>query len=655
MRGKLFALIAASAVAFTVVCLPLATPISASSCDDITFIFARGSGQSLNDEDYLVYKASIKAELLRQKSNLTVGFYELGSSSQGGAKYPAVNLDFFTILGSKISSGTAFTFGKSVKEGIAELKNYTEATSETCPHTKYVIAGYSQGAMVITKGLEQLNQDNFIYTATFGDPKLYLPEGKGVIPPACLGKSLSSYRIYAPNCRTYSGSLNGKNPYLDSAWKGKVGLWCKDKDLVCGAGFKLGKAKSYNNFLEQIIQSALSSHTRYSLDGIYYSAAKTIVANIRHTFPKAFLDPSTNSLSNNRDTVFLIDSTGSMESYIEDYSNEAINLAKKTLDTGGRVALYIYGDLEERKATRLVDFGADLNEFTKAARSIEVDGGGDEPESLYSAILDILDTQNWRAGATKSIVVLTDAPALSPDRDGTTAKKVTTRTLEIDPVNVYIITEDEDVADSYEAFVNTTGGQVFREINTYSSNYIFTRPSVEFPLSDYYGKPSDIFTFSAIVTGDIKTYEWDLDFDGIFETTSEGPIITKEFRTDTSGFIQLRVTNANGISSTASASITVSSEDSPIPTINNLHVIQKGQSVHLSYDFGENTAAILVSLDEAALGLTGQNSLEITDLEQDTILTLTPISFDGSFGNPIFGKLLAPDNSSPLTPKTGRL
>ncbi len=619
------------------------------------FIFARGSGQTLEDEDYLVYKATVKAELLRQKSNLKVGYYELGSASQNGAKYPAVSLDFFTILGAKVSAGSAFSFGDSVEQGILELRNYTESTSAICPHTKYVVAGYSQGAMVITNGLSSLNSDKFIYAATFGDPKLYLPEGKGILPDACLGKNLSPYRVFAPNCRTFTGSLEAKNPYVENNWQGKVGLWCKNNDLVCGAGLKFGTPREYNNLLERIIQSALAAHTRYALDGIYLNAAKTIVEKVREAYPKSFSE-SSQIASGNRDTVILIDDTFSMAPYFEKYKDEARRLAKETIDAGGRIALYSYGDLNDHEAIRLVNFGATLDEFDAALETISpIDGnGGDIPESFYAAVSDVLNQQDWRVGATKSIIVLTDAPALEPDRNGVTKEQVIARTLEIDPVNIYVISESQDTADSYLDFTSSTTGQVFTNIDTTSTDYLLTRPSAEFPLTEYSGKPNNEFSFAINTTGEIIKYEWDLDFDGIFETETTSPTVAKVYSSDTAGYIQARVTDKNSLVSSASAKVVVSSSEPIAPTLQNLKVTQKETSVSISYDLGDNTIGAIVSLDDASLGISDQTSLEITDITKDTTLILTPMSADGSPGTPLVGKITFTKSDDILTPRTGQ-
>ena len=637
---------AASAVAFTVIRLPVATVSSVTSCNDIEFIFARGSGQTLGDSDYTHFKTSINAELLRQKSNLKIGFYELGSEYQDGAKYPAVESSLLNVLGAKVSSGAAFAFGESVQQGAAELQNYTEKVSAACPNTKFVIAGYSQGAMVISKSLATLNSSKFVYAATFGDPKLYLPEGKGFIPAACLGKNLSSYRIFAPNCRTYSGSLEAKKPYVENDWSGKVGLWCKDKDLVCGAGLGFKKVKSSSNPLDFLLNSALASHTSYTSDGIYLSAAKTIVEKIRTLCPGQFGKPAS-TISANHDVVILLDNTSSMRTMFKYYREEALSIAKSTIDVDGRVAFYIYGDLAERHSERLLDFTNDLELFRAYLYSTGVSAdGGSRHGSFYSALLDVLNNQNWRIGATKSVVVLTNSPPLIPDRDGTTPEQVRVRTLEIDPVNIYLFDPFGDQENPYEQFLTSTGGTTLTGLG--STSFISNRPSVEFPLSEYAGHPDDEFVFIANTSGEIISYAWDLDFDGQFEVETTEPVISKVYEEEASGFIQLKVTDRDGRFSTASAWVEVSSNRTVEPSLDNLKVAQKGTSVYISFELGENTIGAVVALNDNTLGITSENTLEISDINQSTTLSLTPISSDGTRGKTLSGEI-----TYLYTPKTG--
>lgn len=642
MRKALTALLVVSAVAFTAAYLPSATLISAKSCEDLKFIFARGSGQGLGAEEYSAFKSEIEAELKRTGSNLKYSFYELGSSSHGGSSYPAIELNPLNILSGTISAGKAFSYGNSVNSGISELQSYINEISSNCSNTKFVIGGYSQGAQVISTSATMLPSDKIIYAATFGDPKLYLPEGRGNFPDACRGYNLSPYREYAPNCYTYIGAFGGQIPYQSVNWQGKIGLWCKDKDIVCGAGLDLSKGGEGNLF-ERLINSALSSHISYVSDGIFTSAAKTIVSKIQTAYPHSFKAKS--STISNRDTVILLDRTGSMGPYINEYTDEAIRLAKSTLESGGRIALYTYRDLFiNQKTERLVDFGCTLEQFTMAINSVKAEGGGDIPESTLGSLMQIMNNQNWRAGATKSIIVLTDANYHDPDYNGETLESVVRRSLEIDPVNVYVISNIKQ-SDSYQKLVGSTNGRFYIDtISSESTSALLSRPNVNFPLDTYYGQPGSTFYFNAAVSGEITSYEWDLDFDGIFEAKTSSSSITKTYSSSTTGFVQLKVTDKNGNSSTASAQVFVNNDVDPIAKLKNVEVEPLIDGSKISYQKSENTLAVAVKINGILVGYTADDHLEINDLATKANLTLIPISDKGIFGEQVDLEL-APLNS----------
>ena len=67
---------------------------------------------------------------------------------------------------------------------------------------------------------------------------------------------------------------------------------------------------------------------------------------------------------------------------------------------------------------------------------------------------------NWKIGANKSLVVLTDADYHNPDRDGITEADVVTLSKSIDPVNFYILTTPE-MASSYTSLATQTNGGVY--------------------------------------------------------------------------------------------------------------------------------------------------------------------------------------------------
>jgi len=614
-------------VAFTS-CFSIVTPTISKSytCPDVEFIFARGSGESLNDKNYSAWKKSITKQIKNTK--LKYNFYELGTKTYNKSKYPAIavgvdNLQKISTSLSAFSKKDSSKFNKSVKKGISELSGRIKAISSSCKKTKFVIGGYSQGAMVISKALSKLNSKKIIFAATFGDPNLYLPEGYGVNPPACRGKNLSAYRYYAPNCRTRSGRLGAKKPYVDTGYSGKVGLWCTKKDLFCSNYF------------------SLSDHLSYATNGLYQDAAKVIRKKLAKAY-KNKVSSSSSAKTSKRNTAIVIDSSGSMSGMINTYKKEALKLAKKTIESGGQIALFEYRDLADPYQTKMLcDFGCSYKKFKQKLDSIKTDGGGDEPESALSASLYAMNKLKWQKGATKSIVVLTDATYLSPDRDKTTLKKVRQRSLEIDPVNIYTITPEEIVS-SYEELTSSTGGKSFALGDEMSvlTDTLLDRPEINFPFEEYSGGTDDVFTFS-VVTDDenIEKYEWDLDMDGEFEKTTYENSVSAKYNQEKTGYIQVRAINSSGLSSTASASITISNQTINIAKVSNLKYKLKDDTAKITFKKNKFTSGVLISVDGVILGNTENDSFALEDVTSNTTIVLSPYSKSGEFG----------EDSEPLT------
>ncbi len=418
-----------------------------TSCKDLRIVFARGSGAPReNNADYQAFKNSI--ENLISDSGISYEFIDLD--------YPAIGVGFDNLnvaLGAVISGGEGNEFGESVKAGATNL---ARMVNDECADTKYVLGGYSQGAIVIIKALKKIRPEKIIYAVTFGDPKIYLPEGEGIMPAACRGENLSPYRMYVPDCMAYKGLLGAYIPYVADEYLSKVGAWCNKRDIFCSSRF------------------SISDHVSYESTGLYEDAAKVIYLKIADAFgiDKRVVSP--------HDTVFLIDATWSMETMIDAYKSEALRLAKETLDSDGRVALFAYHDLDDfaDSLVQYCDFEScdSIETFESKMNEIVTEYGGDLPESLLSASFHLMKSLNWKLGSTKSLVVLTDAGYHSPDRDGTTFDAVVKLSKEIDPVNFYVIT-NEEIADEYVDLTSATGGRVetdFGKLNLLT-DYIMER------------------------------------------------------------------------------------------------------------------------------------------------------------------------------------
>ena len=424
---------------------------NASECPDVKVVFARGSGAEQDvSGDYFAFKSAIESKL-----NTTSLSYEISD-----LVYPAVGVGFgnletaFTTLGAFFGGGESYEFGQSMQEGVENMKSILQDAS--CSKTKYVLAGYSQGAMVVIKSLANISPERLAYAATFGDPKIYLPEGNGAIPAACRGENLSDYRMYVPDCQAYKGILGAYIPYEPSNFVGKVGTWCNGRDILCSSHF------------------SITDHTSYENTGLYEDASKVIFDKICKMFDVK------NTVSSPHDTVILIDSTGSMDNLIDQYKNEAIKLAERTLNDGGRVALYDYRDYQEGYVPRQwCSFETcNMEAIRSGLAEITTDGGDDTPESLLGSSLHVMQELNWKQGSTKSIVVLTDAGYHEPDFDigGTTKLDVVRMSKQIDPVNFYVVTNAE-VAPLYESLAAETGGRVVATTDdlTELTNYIMAR------------------------------------------------------------------------------------------------------------------------------------------------------------------------------------
>lgn len=225
--------------------MPSVSP--ALDCRDIEFIFARGSGAEYQRSDmWLKYESEMSK--LAQKLNYSARVTDV--------VYPAVSVTepLTTALGAYISAGKYYEFGASVRDGVEWLRDYYRSVAKGCPDTKWVLAGYSQGAMVVSEAVKSFRHSNVIYVALFTDPQLYLPEGKGLFPDACSGKNMSEYRVYAPACRTYEGRLRARNPYVYGELDGKYGLWCGPNDYVCGSSNAPWSLSGHTKYVDRILQ-----------------------------------------------------------------------------------------------------------------------------------------------------------------------------------------------------------------------------------------------------------------------------------------------------------------------------------------------------------------------------------------------------------------
>lgn len=606
-----------------------------AECFDVTLIFARGSGERLNDVSYGAWKNANQEALARLNLDISYNFYELGSAPQFGAQYPAVAVSgdveaIGTMLGAFVSGGASFNFGASVEEGSRELLNYIGKVSAACPDTQYVLGGYSQGAMLISRVLDQINSDKVIYVATFGDPKLYLPEGKGNHPVACSGKNLSNYRAYVSDCHAYEGILGSYRPYQPTGYYNKLGTYCNSQDIMCSSGM------------------SISDHTSYTSRGLYQVAAQTIASRVRSAFRPEIAD--INEVISSHDLLLIFDITYGMQTHIDNYLAEAKALVQRTRSLGGRVALYTVRQSSAQYSTlrpvilQVCDFSCSpeelnyqINQLNNRLAPSSTVGG----LPIYMALNQAMRKLDWQVGATKTAVVFTNNFPRNTDHDGSTLESIVNLSLAIDPVNIYALVSNESVAQSIDRLTSATNGQTYIISEEFSGlvEAVTGRPLARLALETYSGLVGDEFTFDASgesLAQELSTlrYDWDLDADGIFEIQDSTPTIQHVYTKPVSGYLQVRVTDTSGYSSTMSARLeVVNTLESP----SQISVLETNRTSAQEFQIKFQTDAprVLVVLNDAILGFidaAAQQSLTLSDIAQTSELRLVPYSATGIRG-----------------------
>ena len=643
-------------------------------CTLATAIFARGSGQGFNAKESLTFRTQLESRVDKKQLN----FYELGSESYGGNQYPAVDVSNVwngNAIGAKISGGMGNTYGKSVKEGVAELRTYLDIRHRKCPNEFFILGGVSQGAQVVGQALPNISsgvKDKIVFNMLFGDPKLYLPEGEGIFPPACRNEKLSAYRREIANCHVDNGALGARKPFLPSEDNSKTGLWCLANDYVCGSSKFVWDVEGHGKYANN--NGPIDDGVREAANRLK-NAAKLASQN----------DPGINDkpLNNNMgttgtDVVFVLDTTGSMMSYIDQMKTFIRNYSSKIKEINGRVGLVVYRDAgDEYTAKKLSDLQTDTADLLNKLESVSADGGGDGPEAALHASMVAMNEMKWQKGATKAIILLTDAGYHEPDKvDGSTLAAVAKRSLEIDPVNIYPVVGDY-LKNSYTDIAKQTSGQVIAsgdENDVVAAldkalTKIKNRPNAKLKIGEYYAEVGQKITFDAsdsyVVDGSITKYEWDFDGDGKIDQTTTSPVASHVYNEKFDGIMQVRMSANNDTVSNISAPVKVGIKPNlPVgpgaPQVSAKIIERNGNKATIRLNWqpvDELSSRWLVSLDDTNLGYTvgEQRQLDITDVDVSTSrkVTVTGIKADGYAGKPatiqVDNEMSAPNPEGPTS------
>eukprot|EP00039_Didymoeca_costata_P027032 m.17262 g.17262 ORF g.17262 m.17262 type:complete len:342 (+) comp5963_c0_seq1:199-1224(+) len=176
------------------------------------------------------------------------------------------------------------------------------------------------------------------------------------------------------------------------------------------------------------------------------------------------------------DVAFAMDCTGSMGSYIKSAQESIATIAQQVVThekADCRFALVEYRDHPPQDSTfvtRVHPFTASLPDMRKNLDQCRAQGGGDEPEAVAAALEDCLKL-DWRAQATKIVVLISDAPphGLGQGHDGFpngcplgNDPITTCRNMAENEITLYCIGCEPSInkyRDFFEGMCHITGGQ----------------------------------------------------------------------------------------------------------------------------------------------------------------------------------------------------
>jgi Mg-chelatase subunit ChlD len=549
--------------------------VAAVSCSDVHVIWVRGANLGLSAFDH---DAFVTRDLLpRIGAPVTTSEHELGDPGFGGFTY--VPADSAALFQQGLGIGDAYQ--QSVAAGRSELNGYLTDRAAQCGNEVYVLGGYSEGADVIGSTLFDLPQtvrNRIAFVALFGDPKLDTGNNLGLLtgiplfPPGCVfGRPWM--RGSAP-CWITGGIFESREPYLPTDIQDRVGSWCRDGDAACNG--------SWLDIVPSVVQDPPLTHSRYFDPDAESAMAAREAAERLATFVPAHsssFDVSWDQFvvgQSGADLVIVFDTTGSMSGAISDAKTQAANLAQQwtTLFQNGRVGLVEFKDQGDPFVSR-VDLGltSDAAAFQTAVNALSATGGGDTPEAQLSGIMTALDGMAWANGATKAVVVITDATGKDPEPvTNFTRNSVDQHALQIDPVAIYGVNVStlQSVADWMTPMATATAGDVVTLApgqslsdalsSLFDSVHANPVAKLDGPII---AQTNTAITFSAADSFDasaaITNFKWDFDGNGTVDRTTTTPATTYTYPGQYVGIASVEVVAADGRSALATTDVRVDS------------------------------------------------------------------------------------------------
>lgn len=380
------------------------------NCAPYALVPLRGSGEGASPQDYNPGPKTNGWEgptLARVLDRFYSGNPALASTPivEVGSAYKAVPVDIpREALNDYLPNSPVYTSSLTgTSATLQAISNFRFRDTRGCKSTRFILIGYSQGAMV-ARDVAQSVPSLVAGVYLVGDP-WQKPNASGVTGAGANGQGL--FRL------NYPGARSKVDPYYDGVYA-KHSI-CHNNDPVC----------------DFTPSTDFSPHTNYFTNEAEAVDEADALAGL---FGDVGPDPGATEALN---VAFVVDTTGSMSPYIANARANITEISQSVLRTSpnSKFSLVEYKDYGDPFIARtVVPLTGDEGALSSGVATLGANGGGDTPESVFSGIVEGTRTLQGNRG-TSAVVVLRDAPPHDPEPwSGLSSSSVQRILLGIDPV-----------------------------------------------------------------------------------------------------------------------------------------------------------------------------------------------------------------------------
>lgn len=566
LARRLATLVAAGAVTLAVAPAGAGTAqtvaATAPGCSPVAIMAFRGSGEgSVGTQDYRGqtsngFEGPTLQRLLREYAYSEyweqglAGVPIVGVSTGDGYDAPRVDIGFegtrLFAAESKIWEGA----NNGVLAAVRRMGTFQQAQPDYCPITKWVLVGYSQGAMAARWTYDTIGS-RVASLYLVGDP-FQKPNAAGTTGAGANGQGMLRWNW--PSMRDSLDAYYVKKPATAMSL-------CHNNDVICDFG-AYGQAEHENYF---------------KTDAEKKEQGKALGNIVRMAVQQSLNPTRTRDI----EIMIAVDTTGSMQTYIDDAVASAQALGSRVLaiSPSSRVGLVEYRDHGDSFVARtVVGLTRDVSTLQGGLSSLVADEGGDIPEAVYSGIVEA-GRAGWASASTRAIAVLGDAPAHDPESiTGYTAAstKAYLRSLgsgvvgsravgnkashvasaaiaDAESALLFGLSADAELTNQLQGIADEAGGGVFDIGSDGTVAQLLEEvvaeaaaaPQVALGVGPSITGQDTVVSAAAVVADGPAVYDFDLDGDGIYESLNASPVQVLSLAAGAHAF-GVRVTDAQG-------------------------------------------------------------------------------------------------------------